>query len=65
VFLEGTIDFNTLLPAEWQDQVFRIAVLPADYAMNENLDVSDFGSVMQAIKVNPAKIDKFSIDQNR
>jgi hypothetical protein len=65
VFLEGTIDFNTLLPAEWQDQVFRIAVLPADYAMNENLDVSDFGAVMQVIKINPAKIDKFSIDQNR
>jgi hypothetical protein len=63
VFLEGTTDFNNLLPAEWQDQVFRIAVLPADYAMNKNLDVSDFGSVMQALKIHPAKIDKFTVEQ--
>ena len=61
IFLEGNINFNNLLPTEWQDQVFRIAVLPADYAMNNNLDVSDFGSVMQALKINPGKIDNFSV----
>ena len=65
IFLEGTIDFNTLLPAEWQNQVFRIAVLPADYAMSNNLDVSDFGSVMQALKITPGNIDKFSVNQKQ
>lgn len=65
IFLEGNIDFNTLIPAEWQDQVFRIAVLPADYAMSKKLDVSDFGSVMQALKINPLAIDKFSINQKQ
>jgi len=65
VFLEGTIDFNTLVPAEWQNQIFRIAVLPADYAMSNNLDVSDFGSVMQALKINPGKIDKFNVIQEQ
>lgn len=62
VFLEGTIDFNTLLPAEWQDQVFRIAVLPADYAKNNNIDVTDFSGVMKSMKINPNSIQKLDLN---
>lgn len=62
VFLEGTIDFNTLLPAEWQNQVFRIAVLPADYAKNNNIDVTDFSGVMKSMKINPNSIQKLDLN---
>lgn len=62
VFLEGTIDFNTLLPAEWQDQVFRIAVLPADYAKNKNIDLTDFSGVMKSMKINPNSIQKLDLN---
>jgi hypothetical protein len=52
VFLEGTIDFDTLLPAEAENQVFRIAVLPAAYAKNKNLDIHDFNMVMKQCNSN-------------
>lgn len=65
IFLDGSADFGALDPAYLEDKVFRIAVLPADYAMNNDLDVSDFGSVMQALKINPGKIDKFSVTREQ
>lgn len=59
VFLEGTIDFGTLVPAEWQNQVFRIAVLPADFAHKETVDIQDLGAIMKSpeIKFNMEKIN--------
>jgi len=35
IFLEATIPYNELLPAETQNQVFRIAVLPADFVASK------------------------------
>ena len=65
IFLDGTVDFEAL-PSEYvNEQIFRIAILPADYAMSNNLDVSDFGSVIQALKINPGKIDKFNVIQEQ
>lgn len=51
VFLEGTIDFNTLLPAETDDQVFRIVVFPADFITQKSLDVSDYNMMMKSLDV--------------
>lgn len=49
VFLEGTIPFSTLLPAETQDQVFRIAVLPADFiAGKKSAEISDLSILMNS-----------------
>lgn len=49
VFLEGTIPFSTLLPAETQDQVFRIAVLPADFiAGKKSTEISDLSILMNS-----------------
>lgn len=36
VFLETTLPAGSLLPAETQDQVFRIAVLPADFVASKS-----------------------------
>ncbi len=49
VFLDGTVDLKTLLPAESLDQVFRIVVLPADFVVDLSLDVTDFGLVMKSL----------------
>ena len=51
IFLDGTLDFNQLLPAEWQNQVFRIAVLPAEFAKLETIDVFDFNTIMKAPEI--------------
>lgn len=63
VFLEGTIDFNTLLPEEWKDQIFRIAVLPADFMAKKSFDMSDFNSILKApeLKLNTIEDVNFTI----
>jgi hypothetical protein len=66
IFLEGTVDFSTLLPAETDNQIFRIVVLPADFVAKNTVDISDFNSVIKAPelkinaieKVNPKEITK-------
>jgi hypothetical protein len=45
IFLEGTTNFNNLLPAETNNQVFRIAVLPADFIAKKSVDINDFNSL--------------------
>ena len=47
IFLEGTMDFSTLLPAETDNQVFRIVVLPADFISQKSADISDFNSLLK------------------
>jgi hypothetical protein len=64
VFLEGTIDFNTLLPAEAQDQIFRIVVLPADFVAQKNLDVSDYNMMMNQLGVKKDLVQKIEINDN-
>lgn len=60
VFLEGTIDFSTLLPAEWKDQIFRIAVLPADFMAKNTIDETDLNSVMNSMNFNLNSIEKIN-----
>lgn len=62
VFLEGTIDFNTLLPAEAQDQVFRIVVLPADFVAQKNLDISDYNLMMESLGVKKDLVQKIDLN---
>ncbi len=58
IFLEGTVPFNTLLPAETENQVFRIAVLPADFAKNNSVDISNLNLVMKSLEITPNSITK-------
>ncbi len=58
VFLEGTTDFSNLLPAETNDQIFRIAVIPAAFAKSKSIDFSDFNAVMKSMNFNSNLIDK-------
>ena len=61
IFLEGTVPFNTLLPAETDNQIFRIAVLPAELAMDKSLDVSDLNSMMNKMNIDPNSINRLDI----
>ncbi len=58
IFLEGTVPFNTLLPAETDNQVFRIAVLPADFAKKNSTDISDLNLLMKSLEKTPDSIIK-------
>ncbi len=54
IFLEGTMDMTTLLPDETDNQVFRIVVLPADFAAKKSIDIYDYNSI---IKVSGIKTE--------
>ncbi len=54
IYLEGTMDFSTLLPAETDNQVFRIVVLPADFVTQKSADINDLNSLltMPGLQIN-------------
>lgn len=58
VFLGGNIDLATLLPAEWENQVFRIVVMPADFATDLSLDLTNYNLVMKAAHLSDTSIPK-------
>ena len=47
IFLEFTFHESALLPGETDDQVFRIAVVPADFVALKSVDVSDINTILQ------------------
>ncbi len=58
VFLETTMPASELLPAETQDQVFRIVVLPADFvSMKSKSELHDLNVLLNSpeIKLNLVK----------
>lgn len=58
VFLETTMSYGELLPSETQDQVFRIAVLPADFVSQKSkAELNDLNLVLNSpeIKMNLVK----------
>ncbi len=61
IFLEGTVDFNTLLPAETNDQVFRVVVLPADFAAKAN--INNFDALMKTPELSIQSIEKIDLQQ--
>ena len=52
-FLDGTIDLGSLDPFYTDGVVFRIAIIPADFA--STLDINKFEDVMSALKVDQVK----------
>ncbi|MBW6535268.1 MAG: hypothetical protein K0B11_09675 [Mariniphaga sp.] len=62
VFLEGTIDFSTLLPAETDNQVFRIVVFPADFITQKSLDVSDYSMMMKSLGIKKDLVQKIDLN---
>lgn len=60
IFLEFTIPEDDLRPAETDNQIFRIAVLPADFVAKN--DVSEFSAIQNAPNLELKTFD--SIDMN-
>jgi hypothetical protein len=63
IFLGGTLDLRTLLPAESQDQIFRIVVLPADFAMYNSIDVTNFDLVLKSLSMQPEAIKRMDLTE--
>jgi len=62
IFLESDFDLGTLPAGDTDDQVFRIAVLPAEMAQGSKLDVSNIYSVMGRLNVKEENIQRININ---
>lgn len=58
IFLESDFDLGTLQPGDTDNQVFRIAVLPADFAQGAKTDLSDISQVMSSLNVKESDIQR-------
>lgn len=65
VFIEYTGDYDNLLPAETENQTFKVVVVPGnDYAKLKSTDISDLNALLSnsQIKVNIIDDVEFSIN---
>lgn len=56
IFLDGTVDFNTLDADYTTDRLFRVIVLPAEFA--ESMDTSNINSVLKAMDVQEKDVKR-------
>lgn len=60
LFLDGNTNFSTLGTEFTLDQSFRIAVVPADFAQNPEIDLSDFNQLVNYLETHQ---EDFSVEK--
>ncbi len=63
IYLDGTVAPVDLLPGDTDNQVFRIAVLPADLYQANKVDLNDFNAVMHLAKMSDKPMTLIAPDQ--
>lgn len=58
IFLESDFDLTELQPGDTDDQVFRIVVVPAEFAKDTTIDLTNFNEVMTNLDLNINDIQK-------
>lgn len=61
IFLDGDVDLSGLGSAFLDDQTFRVAIVPAEFAQNTGVDVADYNAVMSAMNVDPQDIPEIEL----
>ena len=61
IFLDGTINFNSLAPGDTDNQIFRVAVMPAAFASEKSLDINKLNSMMNSEEINKRNIKRIQI----
>lgn len=59
IFLESDFDLGTLPPGDTQNQVFRIAVVPADFSQSAKIDFSNLDAVMGFLNIQEKDVKRF------
>ncbi len=62
IFLESDFDLDTLLPGDTSNQIFRIAVVPAENTSKSSLDKHNINTVMNTLGVEEKDIRKIKLD---
>lgn len=63
IFLDGTVDPGTLDPSFTDDQVLRIAVIPADFAETTGVDPANMEAVMAALDIEENEVQKVKVSK--
>lgn len=61
IFLDGTVNFDNLDPSFTEDQVFRIAIIPAEFAEDSGIDLSNMQAVMKALDLEEREIQMMDL----
>ncbi len=62
IFLDANFDLETLQSGDTDNQIFRIAVLPADSASKSNVDHSDMSEVLSKLGVDEKDIQRVKLN---
>ncbi len=62
IFLESDFDLGTLQPGDTDNQVFRIAIVPAEYGQGARFDRSNLQQVMDLLDVEEKDISRIKLD---
>ncbi|MFV8226863.1 collagen-like protein [Christiangramia aquimixticola] len=61
IYLQGNIDLGTLGTRYTQDQIFKIVVLPVDYASNSGIDLSNYENLKANFDIQELDIQEVNI----
>jgi len=61
LFLDGNFDLSTLAPEFYQNQLFRVVVVPSDFANDPNNNLETYGSLLQEINNQGFQIENMNI----
>ena len=61
IFLEGDLDFTTLLPGDLEKQVFRIVVLPADFVAQAN--TNNYNALIESPELNLKSMERINLKE--
>ena len=62
LFLDGNVDLNTLGPGFTNNQIFRIAILPADFAETFDVNLNNYDDVMETLKSQDSDLRVHSLN---
>lgn len=62
IFLESDFDLGTLAAGDTDNQVFRIAIMPADFAASARFDKSNIRQVMDMLNVTEKDIARIHLN---
>lgn len=56
IFLDSNLELGSLSSDYTDNQVFRVAIIPAEFAQNQNLDINNYKEVMSTMKIQEKDI---------
>lgn len=62
LFIDGNFDLSLLDPGFTDNQLFRIVIVPSEYAEGSKMDMSNLESVMSNLGITEEKVMKLNLD---